>query len=204
MFLIVGNSRSMLLSIRQSPDRHLYMLCFTSPTIRLPCSLLWLMHSSSSTLKFCHCTVLVSWNSSIIMLLSRVPIFSNMNGESLSFMREWSRVWVSLSKKRLASWFMSLTLFSMLLSSRNWLRCRRVSTADWYMGQLRHLVFSALIRAGASLDEAIAFSSASAVFFTQPSPLPLSIAVFTLLVIRLSSYTPDRILTKYPAGPLLP
>ena len=48
------------------------------------------MHSCSKTLKFCHCTVDVSWNSSIMMCSRRVPIFSKMKGESLSLMSEWS------------------------------------------------------------------------------------------------------------------
>ena len=172
------------------------MLCFTSPTIRLPCSSLWLMHSSSSTLKFCHCTVLVSWNSSIITFSRCEPIFSKMNGESVSLMSEWSRVWVSLSRKRFASTFISRTFRSMLLSRRSWLRCFSVSTADAYIFQLLLRVDSAFSRSGTMVSSAKWRSDCGAVFFVQQSAEPSSSAFCTLPVIMLSSYCPFCSLMK--------
>ena len=108
------------------------MLCFTSPTIRLlPSS--WLIVSESNTLKFCHWMVEVSWNSSIMTCFSWVPIFSKMNGESLPSIKEWSSCWVSLNRKRFSVSLSSRTFLSMLLSRRNWFRCRNVRWADWYI-----------------------------------------------------------------------
>ena len=142
------NWRSMPPSNRQSPARQRYMLCFTSPTMRLftSCELssLWLMHSFSNTLKLSHCTALVSWNSSIIMCSSLHPTFSNMNGVSLSFIRVCSRCCVSLSRKRLASLFSSLTFASMLPKRRSLSRCFSVQSAVAYSVHCFGLSSSAL------------------------------------------------------------
>ncbi len=104
------------------------MLCFTSPTMRFDV-FSWLMHSLSSTLKFAHCTVLVSWNSSIMMCSSIDPIFSKMKGESVSRISEWSSCCVSLSRNRPASSFSSRTLRSMLPRRRSSFMWRSVVRA---------------------------------------------------------------------------
>ena len=104
------------------------MLCFTSPTIRLVecCA----RQSLSSTLKFFHCAMLVSWNSSIMMCLICVPIFSYMNGASLSPIILLRSICVALSGNLLASAFASSTLSLMLPSRRSLLMCSMVLAAD--------------------------------------------------------------------------
>ena len=104
------------------------MLCFTSPTIRLP--LLLLMQSSSSTLKLSHCRAPVSWNSSIMMLWSGAPIFSKMNGLSLPLIIPLRMPWVSLSRKRLDSLLSVRIVASILPRRRSWLRFSSVVATD--------------------------------------------------------------------------
>ena len=119
-----------------------------------------------------------------------------MNGESVSLMSEWSRVWVSLSRKRFASTFISRTFRSILLSRRSWLRCFSVSTADAYIFQLLLRVDSAFSSNGTMVSSAKWRSDGGALFFVQQSAEASSSAFCTLLVMMLSSYCPFCSLMK--------
>ena len=164
------------------------------------------MHSSKRTLKLLHWTRLVSWNSSIMTCSKWHPIFSKINGESLSSMRECRSDCVSLSKKRLASLFNSWTFRSILLSRRSWLRCRSVISADLYILTSCGLAFSVSFKRGMSVSWTSAnfslLGSVSALTsHSSGHSMPL-MAVF--ISSSLSEYLPFFSLTKYPQTPEAP
>ena len=77
-----------------------------------------------------------------------------MKGESVSSTIRRSRCWVSLSRKRLASMFISCTLSSMLLSSRRLLMFCNVASTEHTVNCASCLRFSAFSSNGMSVVSA--------------------------------------------------
>ena len=158
-----------------------------------------LMVSSSNTLKFFHCTVLVSWNSSIMMFSSWVPIFSKMKGEFWWSIMACSSACVSLSIKRLTSRLMACTLFSIPSSNRSWLRCCRVKSAVAYNKACCFRSFSVDCNSGmscVSTKSYMGFPATALALVSQASTLFVALAAVALYTFSLSTKSPSMSFLK--------
>ena len=170
---------SILLSRRQSPERQRYMLCFTSPTMRLLNP--WDRESSSRMRKLSHWVDDVSWNSSIMMFLMRTPTFSYMKGASDVLIMRLRSICVSESRKRFCS-LLLLSIFSFMAPNiRRRERYLSVSRAVAAMILFSRIVCTALMSMGRSLLAQSCLKGAGDVFFTQ---LPASVSSGSVALAR--------------------
>ena len=193
---------SILLSRRQSPERQRYMLCFTSPTMRLLNP--WDRESSSRMRKLSHWVDDVSWNSSIMMFLMRTPTFSYMKGASDVLIMRLRSICVSESRKRFCS-LLLLSIFSFMAPNiRRRERYLSVSRAVAAMILFSRIVCTASMSMGRSLLAQSCRNGAGDVFFTQLSASVSSGSVALARVFDDKSISRIFIVTIFCMRPYIP